>query len=236
MTKPCTKALIVDDETQIRKFLNVALEAEKYEVVEAGNGEEALRLSVARKPDIIILDLGLPDKDGMEIIRAIRGFSKVPIIVLSVRQDEKDKVEALDLGANDYVTKPFNVAELLARMRVCLRERLNGDGLDPIVKIGDIEADLMKHIVKVRGKRIKLSRKEYLLFSYLLKNASKLMTQKEILREVWGEAHVFDSQYLRVYIGQLRQKIERDPSHPQIIVTEPGIGYRLVLPEKIDAA
>lgn len=227
-----TKILIVDDEPQIRKLLKISLGAAgEYKIEEATSGREAVQLTASIKPEIIILDMGLPDIDGMEVIREIRKWSSVPIIVLSVRSEEKDIVNALDLGANDYLTKPFNVGELLARMRVAIRNKTQDEGAKPVTKIGDIELDFVKHTVKKKGEKVDLSVKEYNLFAYLVKNQGLVVTQHQLLKEVWGVAHSDDAQYLRVYIGQLREKLEDDRSNPQYIITESGIGYRLVAPE-----
>ena len=224
------KVLIVDDEPQIRRFLRASLQAHDYEVVEAENGKEAVRACTVQKPDLVVLDLGLPDMDGLDVINNVREWSKVPIIVLSIRSDDQDKIGALDRGANDYVTKPFSMGELLARMRVGLRQgRVEGDA-GPIVTAGDIAIDLSKRLVTFAGSPIKLSRKEYDLLRILASHPGKVITHQQLLQEVWGPAYVEETQYLRVYVGQLRQKLERDPASPKHLITEPGVGYRLQVP------
>jgi two-component system KDP operon response regulator KdpE len=221
------KVLIVDDEPQIRRFLRASLQAHDYQVVEAENGKEAVRACTVQKPDLLILDLGLPDMDGLDVIKLVREWSAIPIIVLSIRSDDQDKIGALDRGANDYVTKPFSMGELLARMRVALRQgRVEGE-TGPIVTAGDIAIDLSKRLVTFAGSPIKLSRKEYDLLRILASHPGKVITHQQLLQEVWGQAYVEEMQYLRVYIGQLRQKLERDPASPKHLITEPGVGYRL---------
>lgn len=225
-----TKVLIVDDEPQIRKILKISLVCEYYEIIEAYNGQEAIRLAAIRNPDIIILDLGLPDIDGLDVIKEIREFSKAPIIVLSVRSDEKDKIQALDLGANDYVTKPFNIRELMARMRSALRDKSQVGVTNTVLKAGDIKFDLSKRLVTLRDKKLNLSPKEYYLLSFFMKNMGSVITHAQLLKEVWGPSYVKEHQYLRVYIGSLRQKIEQEPHCPKYLLTESGVGYRMVDP------
>ncbi|MBI1272630.1 MAG: response regulator [Alphaproteobacteria bacterium] len=179
------------------------------------------------KPDVILLDLGLPDIDGSEVIKSVREWSKIPIIVVSVRNQEEEKVKAFDLGANDYVTKPFGTGELLARIRASLRDAIVAQTEETTVTIGDLSIDLMKRIVSLRDERIKLSPKEFNLLKVLAMNAGKLLTHKYLMQQVWGEAHTEDNQYLRIYIAQLRQKLEKDPARDQFIINEPGVGYRL---------
>jgi two-component system KDP operon response regulator KdpE len=225
---PGPKVLIVDDEPQIRRFLRASLQSHDYDVIEAENGKEAVRACTVQKPDLLILDLGLPDMDGLDVIKLVREWSTIPIIVLSIRSDDSDKIEALDRGANDYVTKPFSMGELLARMRVGLRQgpaASAGDG--PLIVAGDISIDLSKRLVTLGGSPVKLSRKEYDLLKILASHPGKVITHQQLLQEVWGQAYVEETQYLRVYIGQLRQKLERDPAAPRWLVTEPGVGYRL---------
>jgi two-component system KDP operon response regulator KdpE len=222
-----TTILIVDDEPPIRRFLRTSLTAQDFEVVEAASGAEALHEVEREKPDLVILDLGLPDINGTEVIRAIRGASPVPIIVLSVRNDERGKVEALDLGADDYVTKPFGMEELVARIRTALRHRLQEKGESPVFVAGDLSVDLVRRIVKRGGSEVKLSPKEYDLLRLLVVNAGKVLTHRHLLAEVWGPAHTEDAQYLRVFIRNLRHKLESDPARPSLILTEPGVGYRL---------
>lgn len=221
------KVLIVDDEPQIRRFLKASLTAHGYQVVEAEDANSAIRAATVEKPDLTILDLGLPDMDGMDVIERVREWSTMPIIVLSVRSDESDKVGALDRGANDYITKPFGMAELMARMRAALRH-IGPDGNDdPVLKADRVTIDLAKRLVTVEGEPVKLSRKEYDLLRALARHPGKVITHQQLLRDIWGEAYVEETQYLRVYIGQLRQKLEADPSRPRLIITEPGVGYRL---------
>jgi two-component system, OmpR family, KDP operon response regulator KdpE len=219
--------LIVDDEPPIRRFLRTSLAAQDYAVIEAANGAEALRAMASEEPDLVILDLGLPDMNGSEVIRAIRGTSPVPIIVLSVRNDERGKVEALDLGADDYVTKPFGMEELVARIRTALRHRLQEKGEPPVFVAGDLSVDLVRRIVKRGGTEVKLSPKEYDLLRLLVENAGKVLTHRYLLAQIWGPAHTEDAQYLRVFIRNLRHKLEADPARPALLLTEPGVGYRL---------
>lgn len=226
------KVLIVDDEPQIRKILTISLDSEHYEIFEAYNGNEAIRLAAIRNPEIIILDLGLPDIDGLDVIKEIREFSKSPIIVLSVRADEKDKIQALDLGANDYVTKPFNIRELMARMRSALRDRIHTDSPTTVLETGDIKFDLAKRVVMLRDKKLSLSPKEYYLLSFFMKNIGSVITHAQLLKEVWGPSYAKEHQYLRVYIGSLRQKIETEPHCPKYLLTESGVGYRMVDPDQ----
>ena len=223
------KVLVVDDEPQIRRFLRASLGAHGHTTIEAETAAEAIRLCTTHSPDVVILDLGLPDQDGLAIIKEIREWSTVPIIVLSVRADERDKVDALDLGADDYVTKPFGMAELLARLRAVLRARKGGgEEESPVFQTGGLMVDLAKRQVTVEGRAVKLTKKEYNLLRLLVQHAGKVVTHQQLLHEVWGQAYVEETQYLRVYIGQLRQKIEADPANPRHIVTETGVGYRLL--------
>lgn len=220
------RILVIDDEPQIRKFMRISLSANGYEVVEAENGAAGIGAARAQVPDLIVLDLGLPDMDGQEVISAVRDFSDVPMIVLSVRATELDKVEALDRGANDYVTKPFGVAELMARVRAVLRQRAPKEDAD-IVDIGPVRINLARRLVTRSGEELHLSKKEWDLLEFLARSPDHVLTHKEILKEVWGPAHVDDTAYLRVYVNQLRQKLEADPAQPVLLVTEPGVGYRL---------
>jgi len=227
--QPGPRVLVVDDEPQIRRFLRASLQSHDYTVLEAENGKEAVKACTTLKPDLLILDLGLPDMDGMDVIKLVREWSEVPIIVLSIRSDDADKIEALDRGANDYVTKPFSMGELLARMRAALRQG-RGDGTEggsAVVMAGDISIDLGKRLITLGGTPVKLSRKEYDLLKILASHPGKVITHQQLLQEVWGPAYVEETQYLRVYIGQLRQKLERDPAAPRWLITEPGVGYRL---------
>jgi two-component system KDP operon response regulator KdpE len=225
------RVLVVDDEPQIRRFLRVALSAHGYETSEAEGGEAAIRLAATEAPDVIILDLGLPDLSGTEVISRLREWSQTPIIVLSVRGQEKDKIEAFDRGADDYVTKPFGMGELLARIRAALRHRLQEAGHAPVFRSGPLAVDLVKRHVSRGGAEVHLSPKEYDLLRLLVQHAGRVVTHQQLLREVWGPAQARETQYLRIYIGQLRVKLEPDPAHPRLILTEPGVGYRLVAEE-----
>ena len=223
------KVLIVDDEPPIRKLLRMGLTAQGYDILDAPNGKTALEL-LKNKPDLVILDLGLPDIQGLELLTLIRArLEGVPIIVLSSRGDEAGKVDALDRGADDYVTKPFGMEELLARMRAALRHQLQAHGERPAFRVGDLSVDLVRRVVKVHDKEVKLSPKEYDLLRVLVQHAGKVLTHKFLLGELWD--NLTDTQYLRVYVRQLRQKIEADPERPGYILTETGIGYRLRAPD-----
>ena len=222
-----SRALVVDDEPAILRFLKPALEANGYELTIAGTIVEAIKRIAAEAPDIVLLDLGLPDGDGKDVIRRAREWSDVPIIVLSAREREAEKIEALDLGADDYVNKPFNVGELLARMRTALRHRMQRKAETPLLRTGDLEIDSVRHRATRAGVEIKLTPKEFELLSFLAKHPGRVLTHKQILAAVWGPAHTEDTQYLRVYVGQLRQKVEERPDDPRLILTEPGIGYRI---------
>jgi two-component system KDP operon response regulator KdpE len=223
------RVLVVDDEPPIRKLLRMGLTAQGYQTLEAPNGKAALEL-LSEAPDLIILDLGLPDTQGHELLRTIRARNEsVPIVVLSSRGDEAGKVQALDLGADDYVTKPFGMDELLARMRAALRHQLQIHGERPVFRLGELSVDLVRRVVKVGDREVKLSPKEYDLLRVLVQHAGKVLTHKFLLGELWDD--LTDAQYLRVYVRQLRQKIEADPEQPQYILTETGIGYRLRAPD-----
>jgi two-component system KDP operon response regulator KdpE len=224
------RALVVDDEEAIVRFLKPVLESNNYELMSARTVAEATKRIASNSPDIVVLDLGLPDGDGKEVIRHVRQWSEIPIIVLSARDREIEKVEALDLGADDFVNKPFGVGELLARMRTALRHRMEREVQIPVFRTADVEIDSVRHRVLRSGVEVKLTPREFELLSFLARHAGKVITHKQILAAIWGPAHGADTQYLRVYIGQLRQKIERDPGDPRIIVTEPGIGYRITEP------
>jgi two-component system KDP operon response regulator KdpE len=220
------RILVIDDEPPIRKLLRVGLSAHGYQIVEASNGKTALELLSEQTPDLVILDLGLPDMQGHELLRTMRARNdSVPIVVLSSRDDETGKVQALDFGADDYVTKPFGMDELLARMRAALRHQLQLHGERPIFRVSDLSVDLVRRIVKVGDKEIKLSPKEYELLRILVQHAGKVLTHRFLLSQLWSD--LTDAQYLRVYVRQLRQKIEADPERPQYILTETGVGYRL---------
>src|SRR5664279_5375617 len=223
------KVLVIDDEPPIRKLLRMGLTTQGYNILEAPNGKMALEL-LDQKPDLVILDLGLPDVQGHDLLRMIRTRNEsVPIVVLSSRGDEVGKVQALDFGADDYVTKPFGMDELLARMRAALRHQLQVHGERPVFKVGDLSVDLVRRIVKAQGQEVKLSPKEYELLRVLVQHAGKVLTHKFLLSELWDP--LTDAQYLRVYVRQLRQKIEPDPERPQYVLTETGIGYRLRSPD-----
>lgn len=225
-----TRVLVIDDEAAILRFLKPALEANDYDMTSAGTVAEAIKRIAAETPDIVLLDLGLPDGDGKDVIRRAREWSDVSIIVLSAREREAEKIESLDLGADDYVNKPFNVGELMARMRAALRHRLQRKAEIPVLRVGDLEVDAVRHRVTRGGAELRLTPKEFELLSFLARHAGRVITHKQILAAVWGPAHTEDTQYLRVYIGQLRQKIEEKPDDPGIILTEPGIGYRVAEP------
>jgi two-component system KDP operon response regulator KdpE len=222
-----TKVLVVDDEAAILRFLKPALEANGYDMVSAGTVAEATKRIAAESPDIVLLDLGLPDGDGKEVIKRAREWSDVPIVVLSARERETEKIESLDLGADDYVNKPFNVGELLARMRTALRHRMQRKAEIPVLRVGNLEVDAVRHRATRAGAELKLTPKEFELLSFLSKHAGRVLTHRQILTAVWGPAHTEDTQYLRVYVGQLRLKVEERADDPRIILTEPGIGYRI---------
>lgn len=217
---------MIDDEPQIHRFLGPALEASGYEHVRADTAAEGLREIARKPPEAVVLDLGLPDMDGKDALAKARAFYKGPIIILSARDRETEKIDALDAGADDYVEKPFGVGEFLARLRAALRHRLQDGGGDPVVAAGDLTIDLVKRLVTRAGTPIRLSPREYDLLAQLVQGAGKVVTHRQLLTAVWGPAHEQDVQYLRVFVGQLRQKIEPDPAAPALILTEPGVGYR----------
>ena len=225
------KVLVADDEPKIRMFVRANLEAHGYEVYLAQDGFEAVEMAGRLLPEVIVLDVNMPGMDGIEACRRIREFASMPIIILSVRGDEKDKVRALDEGADDYVTKPFHVEELLARIRVALRHSASVSSASPVFTAGDLEVDLVSRMVKRKGQLVKLTSTEYQLLAYLVANRGKVLTHRELLHNVWGPEYGEESEYVRVFIGQLRRKIEDDPANPRFIMTEPRIGYRLVTPE-----
>jgi len=218
--------VVCDDESQIRKILTISLESADYKVVEAENGKDAITQIATSHPQLVILDLGLPDRDGLSVLKEIRTWTRVPVIILSVKNSEEDIVKALDLGADDYLTKPFNTSELLARIRANIRRTITGDE-ETVFQNGDLVIDLASRIVKKANTEIKLTNTEYLLLVLLAKNTDKVLTHRYILKEIWGPSAVENSQYLRVFIGQLRKKIEDDYSNPGIILTESGVGYRM---------
>lgn len=225
--KKGVRILVIDDEKQIRRLLKVALTGHGYSVEEAALGQEGLNKVTTYRPDLIILDLGLPDLNGLEVIRKLREWSQTPVIILSVKEQENDKITALDTGADDYVTKPFSMGELLARIRAALRH-IVPPGEEPILTFGELVIDLARRRVSVNEKEIKLTPIEYNLMKNLAIHAGKVLTHKQLLRVVWGPTYENDTHYLRVFIGQLRRKVEADPSRPRHIITEPGVGYRLM--------
>jgi two-component system, OmpR family, KDP operon response regulator KdpE len=229
MSAPPLKVLVIDDEPPIRKLLRMGLATQGYQVIDAPNAKIALE-QMAQKPDFVILDLGLPDMQGLDLLRALREQNDaVPIVVLSSRADESAKVQALDFGADDYVTKPFGINELLARIRAAVRHQLQSHGERPIFRVGELSVDLVRRIVKVGEQDVKLSPKEYDLLRLFVQHAGKVLTHNFLLRELWGPSA--DSQYVRVYVRQLRQKIEEHPDSPEYILTETGVGYRLHIPD-----
>ena len=221
------RVLVVDDEAAILRFLRPVLAANDYDMAAAGTAADAIKCIAATSPDIVILDLGLPDGDGKDVIRRVREWTDIPIVVLSARDREAEKIEALDLGADDFINKPFGVGELLARMRAALRHRIQHNAETPVLRVGQLEIDNVRHRVTRAGEEVRLTPKEFELLSFLARHAGKVITHKQIMSAVWGPAHAQDTQYLRVYIGHLRQKIEDKPDDPKIVVTEPGIGYRI---------
>ena len=222
-----TKILVVDDEPQIRRALDINLSIRGYDVMQASCGEDALKLAASGRPDGVILDLGLPGIGGIDVVRGVRGWSQMPIVILSVREAEAEKVEALDAGADDYVTKPFGMDELLARLRAALRRAAPSEE-EATVSIGDLEIDLADRRVRRRGTDVRLTPTEWHLIEVLAKNQGKLVTQRQLLQAVWGPAYEGNTNYLRVYMAQIRRKLEDDTSHPRHFVTEPGMGYRLL--------
>lgn len=221
------KILVIDDESSIRKLLNITL-SPNYEVVDAQDAREGLHFAASHKPDLIVLDMGLPDRRGSEVLKDLRNWSDIPVIILSVENDQNTIINALDLGADDYVTKPFRTEELLARIRVCLRRLVNNKEIESIAKFGNLEVDLEKRIVKKSGEIIHLTATEYSFLVFLLKNKGKVVTHGQILKSVWGPQVSTDSSYPRVYMRYLRQKLEDNPDDPQIFITETGVGYRML--------
>ena len=221
--------LVIDDEPQIRKFLRISLSSQGYKVIEAATGGEGLAQAALAKPDLIVLDLGLPDMDGQQVLRELREWSSVPVMVLSVRASELQKVDALDGGANDYVTKPFGIQELMARLRALLRNRPGEPEVPPRYDDGRLLVDLARREVSLDGTPLALTRKEYALLEMLLRHAGRVVTQHQLLVELWGPTHTGDNQYLRIVVGKLRQKLGDDPNNPQWLKTEPGVGYRFVV-------
>lgn len=224
------RVLVIDDEAQIRRFLDIGLRAEGYEVLQAATAAEGLAMAATREPDLVILDLGLPDRDGHEVLSELRQWSQVPVLMLSVRSAETEKVRALDAGANDYVTKPFGIQELMARLRALLRDRAlaGAEEAHPRYDDGRLGIDLARREVMLDGAPLSLTRKEYAVLALLLRHAGRVVTQQQLLREVWGPSHAQDSQYLRIVVGKLRQKLGDDPARPRWLKTESGVGYRFV--------
>jgi two-component system KDP operon response regulator KdpE len=220
------KILVIDDEPEIRRLLEVGLKAHGFEYLEASNGQEGLAQAAMARPDLIILDMGLPDMDGLEVIMKLREWSDVPTIILSVREQEFIKIEALDHGADDYLTKPFSMGELMARIRVALRHNAKAKD-EPVLVTGDLVVDLARRRVRVGEKEVKLTPTEYEVLKNLAVNMGKVMTHRQLLNAIWGKAYEHENHYLRIYIGQLRRKLEPDPTRPVYIITEPGVGYRL---------
>lgn len=225
-TAPGLQVLVIDDEVQIRRFLRVSLGAVGYHTHEAANGEEGITKTAQLRPDVIILDMGLPDMDGVEVLRRIREWTQTPIIILSVRDLDQDKVAALDAGADDYLTKPFSTDELMARIRVAVRHAMPQETAQTF-QSGDLKVDLTRRLVTVKGEAVKLTPTEYALLRLMIQHAGRVLTHRQILREVWGREYENETHYLRVYFAQLRGKIEPDPTRPVVILTEPGVGYRL---------
>jgi two-component system KDP operon response regulator KdpE len=225
---PYPIVLIIDDEAQIRRLLQLTLESNGFKAIAAGTGADGLRKAATDRPDVILLDLGLPDMDGVEVLRKLREWSSVPVIILSVREAEQDIVTCLDAGANDYLVKPFRTGELLARIRAAARQRLPKDG-ESVFRQGSLMVDLAARIVKNEGTIVHLTATEYALLALFVRNAGKVLTHKFILQELWGPHLVGETQYLRVYVGQLRKKIEDDPANPRLLITELGVGYRLAV-------
>ncbi|MFK8330760.1 response regulator [Pseudomonas sp. BJa5] len=223
--------LVIDDEPQIRKFLRISLSSQGYKVIEAATGAEGLAQAALARPDLVVLDLGLPDMDGQQVLRELREWSPVPVLVLSVRASEIQKVEALDNGANDYVTKPFGIQEFLARVRALLRQVPQASSAQAAASFGPLTVDLAFRKVTLDGVEVALTRKEYALLAQLASHPGRVITQQQLLKDIWGPTHVDDSHYLRIVVGHVRQKLGDDPTAPRFIITEPGVGYRLVGPE-----
>lgn len=222
------RMLVIEDDPGIRRFLRVALEAQGFDLIEAASGKDGIAKAATANPDLVILDLGLPDIDGKDAIASIREWSQVPILILSVRQAEEEKVAALDAGANDYVVKPFGIAELLARVRALLRIAAGHVKADAEIVQGDLRVDLARHEVRLAGAVVRLTRKEFDLLALLARNAGRILTHRQLLNEIWGPAHEHDLQYLRVFVGRLRAKLGDDPLTPRFILNEPGVGYRFL--------
>jgi two-component system KDP operon response regulator KdpE len=226
MSEAGQRVLVVDDENAIRRYLRAALSAQGFDIYEAANGQDAINAVVSNHPDLIILDLGLPDFDGIEVTRRLREWSQTPIIILSVREAENDKIAALDAGADDYLTKPFSTGELMARMRVALR-RMSTTPDEPVLQVDNLKMDVSRRLVTVKDEQVSLTPTEYEILRLLLQNAGKVLTHRQLLRQVWGTAYESEMHILRVNISNLRRKIEPDPSRPHYLLTEPGVGYRI---------
>jgi two-component system KDP operon response regulator KdpE len=233
MTAIRPRVLVVDDEPQIRRFLRLGLEGHGYEALEAETAAAALRTAATGRPDLVVLDLGLPDREGFEVLAALREWSRTPVIVLSVRSREDEKVRAFELGADDYVVKPFGMAELLARIKTALRRRVEAQAPEPVFRVGSLEVDLVRRLVRVGGAEVRLSPKQYQLLQVLVAHAGKVVTHRQLLGEVWGAAHRDDVQYLRVFVQKLRRQLEADPARPVYLLTELGVGYRLRTPDQL---
>lgn len=231
MSQPTT-VLVIDDEPQIRKFLRISLASQGYNVLEAATGAEGLSQVALNRPDVVVLDLGLPDMDGQQVLRDIREWSSVPVLVLSVRASEAQKVQALDSGANDYVTKPFGIQEFLARIRALLRQAPSADAQEVALEIGPLTIDLAYRRVLLDGVEVALTRKEYAVLAQLSRHPGRVITQQQLLKDIWGPTHLENSHYLRIVVGYLRQKLADDPTRPRFIATEPGVGYRLLSSEQ----
>jgi two-component system KDP operon response regulator KdpE len=228
MSANLSTILVIDDEPQIRKFLRISLSAHGYRVLEAGNGSDGLAQAALERPDLVVLDLGLPDMDGQQVLSELREWSQVPVLVLSVRASEGEKVKALDSGANDYVTKPFGIQEFLARVRALLRQGNGGEPQEASAQSGPLQVDFAYRRVTLEGVEVALTRKEYAVLAMLARHLGRVVTQQQLLKDIWGPTHVEDSHYLRVVVGHLRQKLGDDPAAPRFIVTEAGVGYRLL--------
>lgn len=231
MSEPTPTVLVIEDEAQMRRFLRASLTGNGYQVFEAETGEEGLNQAAQRNPDLVLLDLGLPDQDGLKVTERLRQWAKMPIIVISARGKEEDKIHALDAGADDYLTKPFGIGELLARLRVALRHAVRTETGASEFRLGDVKVDLARRQVTKGDAEVHLTPIQYKLLITLIKYEGKVLTHRQLLREVWGPGSSEQTQYLRVYMGQLRHKLEQNPSRPQFLTTEPGVGYRLKTPE-----
>lgn len=228
MSEHRPRVLLIEDEPEIRRFLRVSLTSHDCDVVEAETAAEGLRKASESPPDLVILDLGLPDRDGLEVLGELRGWSQAPVVILSARGQEQDKILALDAGADDYLTKPFGMGELLARIRVALRHAQRGDSAsEPIFEVGELRVDLARRQVQLKGAELHLTPIEYRILTALVRHAGKVVTHKLLLKEVWGPDSIYENHYLRVYMTQLRRKIEDEPARPRYLLTEPGVGYRL---------